>query len=90
MKLTEARETVYSLPVEVLEMILNYFPVIDQLTSLGAGEAVLWTYDRDRVFSTLSATSKHLWEVLCVRLWITRVLPRTNKLPSDGQNSHPG
>jgi hypothetical protein len=30
------------------------------------------------VFSTLSATSKRLWEVLCVRSWITRVLPRTN------------
>jgi hypothetical protein len=68
--------TVYSLPVEILEMILEHLPAIDNLTNLGAGEAALQTCDRHKAFLALSATNKRLRQIFYLRSWITRVAPR--------------
>lgn len=66
---------VYSLPIEIVEMILENFPAIDQLARLGAGPAVLQAWDRHKALLVLSATSKRFWQIFCVRSWVTRVTP---------------
>lgn len=59
-------------------MILDYFPAIDQLASLGAGGAVLQTCHRHKMLLVLSSTSKRLRELFYLRSWMTRVVPTQN------------
>jgi hypothetical protein len=62
-------------------MIPESYPAIDQLTSLGVGEAIFQTWNRHKAYLVLSATSRRLREIFYVRSCMTRVASK-RKLPT--------
>lgn len=56
-------------------MIISEFQAIDNLTSLGAGEAVLRTWNRYKAYAVLVATCRRLKEMFYVRFCMTKVVP---------------
>ncbi|KAF9789810.1 hypothetical protein BJ322DRAFT_558472 [Thelephora terrestris] len=66
---------IYSLPAEIIDMISEQFPVIDKLTSLGAGELILQTPNRYRAYLVLAATCKDLRRIFYHRACLTKAVP---------------
>lgn len=58
-----------------MEMIVDFFPIIDPLTSgLKDPENPLATWNRHRAFSVLAATCTRLRALFYPRSWITRIV----------------
>lgn len=66
--------TVYSLPIEIMEMVPEHVPAIDPLTSFGHNEEILHPFYRHNIFGTLAATSIRLRAIFLERSLETKVL----------------
>ena len=69
-----SRYTVYAMPIELIEMIPNFFPVVDPSTGSEIREGFLRTWNRHTAFEVLAGTCTYLWKLFHKRAWKVRVV----------------
>ena len=57
------------MPIELIEMIPDYFPVVDPSTGSAMREEFLRTWNRHTAFEVLAGTCTYLWKLFYKRSW---------------------